>query len=372
MSLTSKERIRMLLGGEIPDRIGKADAPWPETRERWYKEGLPAGVHANDYFQMDVRMMIQVSHSFQLPESIVEETDEYVVSRDGDGNLVKGWKGRSGAPLVIEPAVNSRDDWERVKERLVANDRRFAFGYYGNYYFEYAHGEFSGVKAAYDACTNCADTFVVASVADPYEFALSKMGDENLLTAMALDPGLLHDMFKVYVKMAVESCDIIFRSGMKPDGFFIGGDIAYKNGLLFSPKLHREIIFPYLKEIIDYLKRERGQQVIYHSDGKVTEAIPLLVEAGIDCLQPLEVNAGMDVRTLAREWGKKLAFMGNISNETMSGPKDDLEEEVRSKIDACRRARARYIIHSDHSVPPTVPYENFRFMMELVDRYGKY
>ena len=99
----------------------------------------------------------------------------------------------------------------------------------------------------------------------------------------------------------------------KPDGVFLGGDIAYKNGMLFSPDMHRELVFPYLKRIIDYFKREHGLSSSITATATPPQAIPLLLEAGIDCLEPLEVNAGMDVRKLAKEWGSKLAFMGNIS-----------------------------------------------------------
>lgn len=372
MPMTSKERINMLLSGQIPDRIGKADAPWPETRERWREEGLPADVHANDYFGMDIRMNIRTLPTFQLPEKVVEETDQFQVISDADGNVNRYWKGKSGVPLPLKNAIETREDWERLKERLVPNKDRFAFGYYGNYMHEYTQGPIEKVRAAYDACPTLDETFVIMEVADPYEFAMAKMGDENILMTMAMEPKLLTDMWEAYVDLVIGNCDILFGAGIKPDGCFVGGDIAYKNGLLFSPEMYRQLVFPYLKRIIDHLKHERGLKIVYHSDGNPTEALPILLEAGIDCLEPLEVNAGMDVRTLAPEWGDRLAFMGNISTQTMAGPKDKLEEEVRSKIEACKAAGARYIIHSDHSVPNTVPLENFELMMELVERHGSY
>ncbi len=370
--MNSKERITMLLSGEIPDRIGKADAPWPETRRRWYDEGLPAGVHASDFFEMDIRVNIRTLPTFQLEEKVVEEDDEFQVVSDADGNVTKYWKGKSGVPLPLKNAIASRGDWDRLKDRLVPNEKRFAFGYYGNYMHEYVQGDIAEVKAAYDAYPHLADTFVIMEVADPYEFAMAKMGDEHILMKMAMEPDLLTDMWEAYVNLVIGNCEILFGAGIRPDGCFVGGDIAYKNGLLFSPKMYRELVFPYVKRIIDHLKHERGLKIVYHTDGNPTEAIPILVEAGIDCLQPLEVNAGMDVRKLIGEWGDKIAFMGNISTQTMAGPADRLEDAVRGRVEACTKARARYIIHSDHSIPDTVSFDNFRFMMGLVDKYGKY
>lgn len=362
----------MLLAGEMPDRIGRADAPWPETRERWLEEGLPEGVHANDFFATDIRMDIKILPTFQLEERIVEETDDFQTISDADGNVTKYWKGKSGVPMPLENAITCREDWENLKDRLVANEDRFAFGYYGNYIHEYTRGPLAVVKAAYDECGNIDDTFVICECPDPYEFLMAKMGDEHVLMKMAMEPELITDILDVYSKVIIESAEILFGSGMKGDGVFIGGDIAYKNGLLFSPEMYRRLIFPALKRIIDYFKGERGLGVIYHSDGNPTEAIGLLYEAGIDCLQPLEVNAGMDVRKLVGDWGGRIAFMGNISVVTMSGPADRLEEEVRSKMEACTKVRVGYIVHSDHSVPPTVPMENFRLMMDLVEKYGAY
>jgi uroporphyrinogen decarboxylase len=370
--MNSKERITMLLSGEISDRIGKVDAPWPETRRRWYDEGLPPGIHASDFFEMDIRVNIRTLPTFQLEEKVVEENHQFQVISDADGNVTKYWKDKSGVPLPLKNAITSREDWDRLKDRLVPNEKRFAFGYYGNYMHEYAHGDISEVKAAYDAYPHLADTFVIMEVADPYEFAMAKMGDERILMKMAMEPDLLTDMWEAYVNLVIGNCEILFGAGFKPDGCFLGGDIAYKNGLLFSPKMYRELVFPYLKRIIDHLKHERGLKIIYHTDGNPTEAIPILVEAGIDCLQPLEVNAGMDVRKLVGEWGDRIAFMGNISTQTMAGPTDKLEDAVRSRIEACTKTRVRYMIHSDHSIPDTVSFANFRFMMDLVDKYGGY
>ncbi len=372
MAITSRERVRALLVNEINDRMGKADAPWPETRERWHEEGMPADVHASDYFRMDVRMMVKILPTFQLAESVVEETDEWQIVSDADGNVIKYWKGKSGVPMPIKPGIAGRPDWEGLKDRLVANEDRFAFGYYGNYFFEYQKGPLSSIARAYKSNENVQDTFTLLEVLDPYEFAMAKMGDENILMKMVMEPDLLHDMFDAYAKMVVASGDMLFSAGVNPDGVFLGGDISYKNGMLFSPEMHREIVFPYLKRIIDFFKGEHGLRIVYHCDGNPTQAIPNLVDAGIDCLEPLEVNAGMDVRKLAKDWGHRLSFMGNISTQTMSGSKDKLRAEVMSKMDACREARCGYIVHSDHSVPVTVPLENMQLVVELVDKYGAY
>ena len=46
----------------------------------------------------------------------------------------------------------------------------------------------------------------------------------------------------------------------------------------------------------------------------------MVADRGFDCIQPLEVHAGMDVRQLKGEYGQHLAFMGNIGHDEMLLP----------------------------------------------------
>ena len=93
--------------------------------------------------------------------------------------------------------------------------------------------------------------------------------------------------------------------------------------------------------------------------------------AGVQVLQPMEAKSHLDVRELKAEYGRDLVFFGNIDVRKMSASQAELEEEVRSKLEVAMRGGG-YIYHSDHSVPPTVSFENYVFLMELLDRYGHY
>jgi uroporphyrinogen decarboxylase len=129
---------------------------------------------------------------------------------------------------------------------------------------------------------------------------------------------------------------------------------------------------PRHKAVIEHFKKEHGLQVIYHCDGNCTEAIPLLIESGIDCLEPLEVAAGLDVRKLAPEFGDRIAFMGNLSAVALSGDANAVRSEVESKVKFMTKGRYRYIAHSDHSVPPAVSFDNYKMAMEIVAEHGSY
>jgi uroporphyrinogen decarboxylase len=119
-------------------------------------------------------------------------------------------------------------------------------------------------------------------------------------------------------------------------------------------------------------KSDKGLSGILHSDGNLWPLIPHFIEAGINCVQPLEVKAGMDVRELKRRFGDQLAFMGGINVTAMYDPDPRIiEEEIRSKFEVAK-VGGGYIYHSDHAVPPNVSFERYERIMELVRNYGEY
>jgi uroporphyrinogen decarboxylase len=155
-----------------------------------------------------------------------------------------------------------------------------------------------------------------------------------------------------------------------PDGLFMVDDLGMNTGLMFSPRTYDRVVHPAHKRLGDYL-HSHAIAYFMHTDGDIRTVIPRLIEAGVQVLQPLEAKSCMDVRTLKAEYGRDLVFFGNIDVRKMSASKAELEEEVRSKLDVVMRGGG-YIYHSDHSVPPTVSFENYLFLMELLDRYGCY
>jgi uroporphyrinogen-III decarboxylase len=169
--------------------------------------------------------------------------------------------------------------------------------------------------------------------------------------------------------MALRITRLIIEAGYKLDVAFVFNDMAYRNGLLFSPKIYRECIFEWDKMICDFF-HNHDMPVIYHTDGDIRELIPHLIDAGVDCLQPLEAKANMDVRQLKQEYGDRLAFMGNIDTRKMADPDPRvIEEEIRTKLETAK-VGGGYIYHSDHSVPNTVSFEQYCRVIELVKAYG--
>lgn len=69
--MTTYERMKRMYEHRVADRIPIVDVLWNSTRERWEKQGLPAGVDMADYFDIDHIPKIEVNNSFQFEEKVI-------------------------------------------------------------------------------------------------------------------------------------------------------------------------------------------------------------------------------------------------------------------------------------------------------------
>ena len=368
--MNSRDRIKAILNFEIPDRIGIFDAPWPETVERWHKEGLPEGIYPDEYFDFDIGYHIFLDVSFMLPEKIIEETDKYIIKRNADGVTEKYLKGRTVTPSSIDFVLKTEKDWQKYKDLLKPNLKRFGIIHWGELCksmgvsadsWEEKLKKYKEAKAS--------NKFIFFTAQEPYEPSWFRYGQEKFLMDMLDKPELIKDMFTTHTQLVMDSYDLLTKQGIEVDGIFLGGDIAYKNGMMFSPKCYRELLFPYHKRLCDFFKSYH-LPITYHTDGNLDQAIPFLLEAGITCIQPIEVKAGNDLLSLKKKYGDKLVLMGGIDVRKME-KKEDIEQEIKSKIPLVKE-NGGYIYHSDHSIPPSVSFENFKYLIELVKNYGNY
>ena len=81
--MTSRDRIRIVLEGGIPDRVPMHDGYWEETLKRWQEEGLPGDVAndpdlLHDYFGNEIRML-PIDPTFRLKERVIQEDDRYYI-----------------------------------------------------------------------------------------------------------------------------------------------------------------------------------------------------------------------------------------------------------------------------------------------------
>jgi uroporphyrinogen decarboxylase len=355
--MTSRERIRTVLAGGTPDRVPIHDGYWDEALVKWQDEGLPAEAardrdSVGDFFGWEIRM-ISVDASFLIEERILGEDERYITKVTKNGTVLKEIKGKTSTPGLISFPVNSMNEWEEQKWRLASIEGRLP----------------EDLDRSYRHYRDT-DRFVVVVVHDPIEASWSKLGPTYMMEAMKLEPELIHDVFTTITELNIAVCEDLFARGYEVDGAWIWGDIAYSRGTFFSPQMYREMLYPYHRRLIGFFK-ERNLPVVYHSDGDIRRVIPLLIEAGVRCLQPLESKANMDLFELKRDYGGQLVFMGNVDYEKIVRGREEAEEEIRLKVGRGKEGGG-YIYHSDHSVPPTISLDEYKWVLDRVKHHGRY
>jgi len=344
----------MALAHKEADRVPIHDSPWATTVARWHREGLPEDQAPEEFFGYAFTFF-DTDTSLQLPSELVEETDEYVTRRNANGAVVRNWKGKTSTPEMIDFTITERRHWDEKKARLAWNETRI---------------NTAALEERHKKAT-AGGKFRVYAAPMGYDKTQGIVGSERLLIAMVDDPEWCSEMFGASVDILMQGAQAVLDAGLELDGAFLFDDMGYRNASLFSPQMYRELLKPHHARACDFF-HQNNLPVILHSCGRVSGLVPDLVEAGFDCLQPLEVKAGMNLVELKEEFGDRLAFMGGIDVRTMADPDPSVvEEEIRSKIPAARKGGG-YIYHSDHSVPDNVSWDRYRRVIDLVLEYGSF
>ena len=148
------------------------------------------------------------------------------------------------------------------------------------------------------------------------------------------------------------------------DGGYFGDDYGAQAGLLFSPATWRSLIKPRLARLFGPFV-ERGLPVLMHSDGKIDDIVPDLLEIGLTALNPVQPEV-LDHAWLGATFGGRLAFYGGISTQTVL-PRGT-PAEVREAAAACRRALAPggtgLLLAPSHRLMTDIPMTNVEALLE--------
>jgi len=380
---TSREVINDLLRGKKAGRVGLVDFPWWDTLVAWTEQGYPTcKVYREVGEQLrreDLELIeVEVAGEYEEPvpawqhfgydmagvlpwfdimplrdhKEVVEETDEWEIQRNGAGAALKYWKHKSGTPEHIDFRMVTRGIWERDyrpylleldPERVKVQFMRRSL----------AEAQEAGVW------THFGHMFM-------WELMRQSMGDVTMYESLVLDPGWIRDYGQVYTEFYRAHFTYMFDQVGLPDGVWLYEDLGYKNGLFASPKVLEELVFPYYREIVDFF-HSHDLPVVLHTCGSTKEALPLIVEAGFDALNPMERKAvDNDPFAFAEEYGDRLAFVGGLDARVFeSNDKVLIRREVASYIEGMKARGARLVFASDHSISPNTRYESYLYALQV-------
>jgi len=357
--LSGYERTRNILKRQPVDRIGVFEHFWNDTQRIWTENGwMKPGESYEDHFNYDLQLFWAFNSVADLDFVLetVEETEETILQRDGNGALLRRHKLHDSTPEHVDFMVKERKAWEDfAKPHLTADRRRI---------------DFEGYRAARKHAAEMKRFFCWSGI-NVFEMMHPLCGHENMLMGMALDPDWVKDMVSTYARLTIELQEILFAEEGYPDGIWFYEDMGYKQHPFMSPRMYREIIQPGHQLTVQWAKA-KGLPVIMHSCGYVEPLVPGMLEAGIDCLQVIEVKAGMDLLRLYQEYGDRLSFMGGIDVRVLyNNDRREIDAELEAKIPVVK-GKFGYVLHSDHSIPSNVTHDTYRYFIDKGIELGTY
>ncbi|MBN1285284.1 MAG: hypothetical protein JXB47_07795 [Anaerolineae bacterium] len=367
MAMTNRERFNATMHYQPRDRSPIYDFGfWDQTIPAWHEQGLPKHVtdqNINAFFGMDsgldwVHTGVGAGLAPAFETVVLEDRGDQEIVQQSDGARVLRNKYTASIPQHMGHLLTDRASWEKhYKPRLDPTTP-------GRY------------PADWDArVKNWRDPNRPNVVALPggslYGWLREWMGLEAISYLVYDDPALFEEMVTTVADCIIGVLTRLLETGGHFDGVSIWEDMCYRAGPLLSPRHFKQYLTPHYRRISD-LVRAHGVDVLWvDCDGNIDDLLPLWLDAGINCMFPVEVGVwGADPVKYRKQYGKELLIMGGFSKLTLTESKEAIKKEVHRLAPLVEEGG--FIGFCDHRVPPTVPLENYMFYLKTVrEVWGK-
>jgi len=363
-TMTDLDRFLAVMEYRPVDRVPNWElGVWPQTRELWESEGLDRNAWHWNWFPgeqalgMDPREFIYFRDGMIPPfdEETLVEDERTVTFRDSLGRVRQALKegtvrgGRMSMDTYISFPVSNLDDWQAIKPRLQMCQER-----YEAYWRVFRVDGWQRRRHPLVFGQNCATLGF-------YWFARDLMGTEGLSYAFYEQPELVHDIMEFHADYLIESARPVLEQ-TTVEYVNLNEDLACKGGPLLSPKTYREFIYPRLRRVIDFCKSHGVRYFCIDSDGNPEAVVPLMMDAGVDVLWPLERASDQDPVRLRQKFGCSLRLWGGVDKRELARDRQAIDDHLRTFVPLIEEGG--FIPSVDHTVPPDVPLDNFLYYME--------
>lgn len=327
--------------------------------ERWFEQGLPRDADLAAEFSYDPPGGIglgqlgwcEAAFVPAFEDKVIEDRGDHEVVQDYAGRHVLFFKGRRNGfmPEYLDHPVKDLRTWEEnVRWRLDPSSPE-----------RYADLESRMTYAREQAGKGM---MISQGLIGGYMYLRSLIGPADLLYAFMDQPELIHACMRQWFELA-DTVIARHQEHVTIDELFFAEDICYNHGILISPAMMREFLFPYYQQLIANLRSrqiDRGRHLYIHidTDGDARPAIPVYREIGMDVMSPFEVASGCDVVAIGRQY-PDLTIFGGIDKRVLARSIEDIDRMVEYILPAMRQ-RGGYIPTCDHGVPEEVSLANYR------------
>lgn len=335
---------------------------WPQTRELWEADGLVSGDFHWNWFtgeealNLDPREFIHFNNR-PLPayeQETLAEDERTLTFRDALGRVRKGLKegtvrgGRMSMDTYISFPVTNMQEWQAYKTRLLMRPDRYDVCW--------PTLRLDGWRARKHPLIFGQNGGMLGW----YWFTRELMGTEALSFAFYDQPELIHDIMEFHTDFLIEAArPVLAETTVEYVNF--NEDLSMKTGPLISPKFYKAFIYPRLRRVVDFLKSHGVRYVSIDTDGNPEAVIPMMMDAGVDVLWPLERAADQDPVRLRQKFGRSLRLWGGVDKRVLAEGPQAIDEHLRAMRPLIEEGG--FIPSVDHTVPPDVSWPNFRHYM---------
>ncbi len=356
--MTSLERVLAACAFRPPDRIPRFDTFW-EFPDAWRARlGDPADL-------TDIAIWYPDETPFPSRARSLGERGGYVHEIDGWGRTIRRRPGAFFAE-TFQVAMPEGVDPAQVPFESPTLDERYLTGR-ADPSVRFATATEAGRALGEAKRRHC----VFGKTGGPYLRSVYVRGETQLLTDMAGDPPLARAVVdRVTDHLVAVGVEEIRRWNLCRTGIWIYDDMGSNRGPMFGPRRFEQVLLPAYRRMISAYKRAGARHVFLHSDGDIRPILDMLIDAGIDGLNPLERRAGMDVAAIRRRHPRLILAGGMCNTRTLvRGTAAEIEAEAREIIDLGREGG---VVIGTHSIGPEIPLRNYLIYHRACLEHGRF
>ena len=353
-AMTDRERFNRQMQYKPIDRCFNMEfGYWQENFTQWdifVRNGIANNREADLFFNFDRQEVVNTKTWMNpsFPEAVVEETATTRVLMNPDGLLAEVPRdGHDTIPHYLKASIVTPEDWKRCKEerfRLedparVVNVAKVKAEHPSNR--DYPLGVYCGS--------------MIGKIRNMLTF-------EGLAYACYDYPDMVEDMVETCCRLVEQALDQVLS---EMDFDFAAGweDICFKNGPIVSVDFFRDVVMPRYKRISEKLKAAGVKLWWIDCDGDVRPILPLMMEGGVNCLFPFEVNGCAHPAEVLAEYGKELRIMGGVDKIELGKGPEAIKAYLKTLVPLVERGG--YIPFCDHRCPPNVKPADYLYYLDL-------
>ena len=357
-TMSDRERFNAQMHYQPVDRCFNMEfGYWDDNFTLWpifFENGISSNDEADVFFNFDRQFTLSGNIWLSPPfsEKVVEIRENTKIMINADGLMAEvPLDGHDTIPHYIQSFIETPDDWEKVKaKRFRLDDPERSI-------------DIEKLKKRWDPPERDYPLGVwvgsmIGKVRDLLTF-------EGLAYAIYDYPKMVEDMVETACIMVEQFLDqtlphfeFDFAAGWE--------DICYNAGPIVSPGWFKRVITPRYQRIHEKLKSHGIDLWWVDCDGDVKPILDAMMEGGVNCLFPYEVNSCEHPAVLLERYGKDLRIMGGFDKIQLLKGKDAIQSYMESLGPLVERGG--YIPFCDHRCPPDVDPDNYLYYLDLKEQ----